>query len=255
MSKHSNLAPFLRPGATVLNGSGARVGNTYSYRVDATTYGANTPVNGDVWADGRLVSDFTAVPLGNSGYVELTVTTASDDAGAIGTSAVEKTVYSLTWRPVSKPLEVHPEFSSGGSQELDETARKCIIGWRAEQDPALKAAFKFRPLDSNGEPGAEVTIASESPAARIYLGYVAGGTEEYTDYFPIWRKRSIYRGSTTPPAGGCGQKEAPAGSPPSGYEWVKSADNVESYGNGTRWRRDEEWEGCFEVLVDSTTLY
>jgi hypothetical protein len=79
--------------------------------------------------------------------------------------------------------------------------------------------------------------------------------EEYVDYLPIWRKRSIYKGSSIPPFSAVGALDTPPGTEPSGYEWVKSADNVERIGITSRWRRDEEWEGAKTVYVDKSEVY
>lgn len=257
MSKHSNLAAYLRPEYPKFGASDSAIGNTYVYRATTTLIGANTPSVGETWADGRNVVAANAFEFsGASDYSELmVVTSASASYSGIGTPAVEETFYSLRWRPVQKPLEVHPEFLTGGTYEFDATARKCVLGWRAEQDPALRSQFKFKQLDSDGTAGAEIDITAVSPNAHAYLKLVVIGVEEFTDYLPIWRKRSIYKGSTTPPTGAIGMVDTPAGTPPTGYEWVKSADDAERIGLTSRWRRDEEWEGCITVYASSVGVY
>lgn len=254
MSKHSNLDPFMRPGYPELIANEGSIGNIFVYRADSATSLTNFPVIGDIWADGRAVAGYHLIGLANSDYAELTVTTATNTTGAVSTSVVEKTIYSLRWRPVQKPLEVHPAFT-GGAYALDATARKCILGWRAEHDPDLRSQFKFKMLDSSGTPGTLVDISTASANALVFLKFVVSGVEEYVDYLPIWRKRSIYRGSTTPPTSAIGAKGTPAGTPPSTYEWVKSADDVESVGSSSRWRRDEEWEGCIRVYASADAVF
>ena len=257
MSKYSNLSAYLRPGHPITGATDSTIGTTYLYRTTTTLIAANTPSVGETWADGRNVISANSFELAGAADISelLVVTSVNAVYAGIGTPAVEQSFYTLRWRPVQKPLEVHPEFLAAGTYAFDATARKCVIGWRAEQDPALRSLYQFKPLDSSGLPGATVDIPTVSPNAHAFLKLVVIGVEEYTDYLPIWRKRSIYRGSTTPPTSGIGMVETPAGSPPSGYQWVKSADDAERVGTTSRWRRDEEWEGCITVYASSIGVY
>lgn len=257
---HAALASYLRPGHPREYANDGSSGNTYVYRAATATITSNIPQVGEAWADSRPVVSREAFEFSaGSGISELIVVTGANTAyaGALGTPTAEEDFFELDWRPVSKPLEVHPEFGAGGTFELDETGRKCIIGWRAEQDPALKAARKFRALDSNGVPGDEVDIATASPNALAFIKLCEIGVEEYIDYMPIWRKRSMYRGSVGPGTSAIGQYTAtPSGSGyPAGYEWVKSKDSAQRVGRSSKWKRDEEWEGAKIVFVDIDEVF
>lgn len=182
-------------------------------------------------------------------------------SSTIGTPAAEDVQYHLRWRPVVKPIEVHPDFTAGGTYELVDTDRKDIIFWRGELNADLKRQYKYNALDSAGSPtGSTVTITSTNALKFIKLLQI--GVEEYTDYLPIWKKRSYYIGSTAPAAStlGIGAKVTPSGSYPTidgstNYEWVKSADDVERIGRELRWRRDEEWEGANKVYASAVHVY
>lgn len=252
---YENLAAYLRPDHPVENANESTIGTTYLYRADTSTITTNKPQVGDTWADARPVIAAQVFELAAGvGFSDLLVVTAVQTTGtALGTPALEETIYELDWRPVVKPLEVHPEFQAGGTYELDATARKHILGWKAELDPALKSARKYRQLNSEGSPGSEVTISGNA-LDFIKLGEI--GVEEWTDYMPVWRKRSIYRGQSAPSTDEIGQKESPDGSGfPSGYEWVKSRDSAQRMGRQSRWRRDEEWEGALVVYVDKDEVF
>lgn len=266
MSLYSNLASYLQLGYPKEQATETTIGNAYLYRGPTSTINTNKPTIGSTWADARPVISVVASELGGSvaAITELMVTTGAVTAisSDLGTPAIEKTIYGLSWRPISRPLDMHPKFRTGGTFALDATAREHVMGWKAEQDPNLRANFKYRKLDSFGVPGAVVTISPTTPAAMKsayqYISMVMDGIEEYVDYCPIWRKRSIYRGSSEPTAGVIGLVGSPTGCPAAitaVYKFVKSADNVESVGTTTRWRRDEEWEGAPLVFCDRTKIY
>jgi hypothetical protein len=253
---YENLAPYLRPGRPEESANESSIGSTYEYRGDTTTINTNKPGVGDTWADGRPVVAARVFEIsGASAKSDLVVVTGAPvGGGTLGTPVVERTEYELEWRPVTKPLEVHPAFITGGTYALDETARKHIFGWKAEVDPALRSQRKYKPLDSAGTPGSTVTISGN---ALVYIKLYEIGVEEFIDYMPVWRKRSIYKGDGQPTTGAIGVKTTtPSGSGyPSGYEWVKSKDSALRMGSQARWRRDEEWEGAITVYVDKGSIY
>jgi hypothetical protein len=255
---HATISAYIRPGYPRQYATDSASGSTYLYRGTSTTLAANLPAIGDTWADGAPVSAREFYDLSvESGIAELSVTTAIPAVygGGFTTSAVEETVYESDWRPVAHPLETHPAFRSGGTYELDQTARKHLLGWRAELAPALRSARKYIPLLSDGVPyGAEQTITGN---ALELIKFLEKGVEEYVEYMPIWRKRSYYRGSSAPGVGSIGQFTAtPSGSGyPSGYEWIKSKDSAQRIGRSSRWRRDEEWEGAKIVWADIDEVF
>lgn len=263
MPAYTDIAAYLIPGHPEEYQTDSVIGNTYVYRgpTAALTAAKPMPVNA-TWADSRPVATTRLMEFNTaSGISELTVTTAATFApsGTSGQPTLEKTVYGMRWRPVQKPLEVNPSFQDGGAYELDEVALFCIMGWRAEMNPELRSQLKFRQLDSEGQPGEEIDIETESPNAAVFIGFLLKGVEEYTDYLPVWRKRSLYRGQNAPNCEPCGSVETPDGPIPSvitsDYYFVKCADDVESVDDGNRWRRDEEWEGGTQIFADRLEVF
>jgi hypothetical protein len=254
---YATLATHLRPGHPKERADEASIGNLYLYRATTTIINANKPAIGDDWADGRPVVATECYELSAASAIsELIVITAVDAAstGSIA-SELETTEYELDWRPVVKPLEVHPDFRSGGTYAIDATARKHILGWKAELDPDLKSQRKYKALDSEGEPsGTETTISGN---ALEFIKLHEAGVEEFIDYMPVWRKRSIYKGTAGPSTAAIGIKTAtPSGSGyPSGYEWVKSRDRISRVGRAAKWQRDEEWEGAITVYADKVDVF
>lgn len=260
---YDNLASYLIPGHPIESLTESMRGNRYVYRGPTATLAANKPLpTTSLWADARAVVTVELFEFNTvSATSELTVVTGASyqATGDSGAPTLEKTTYGLRWRPVQKPLEVHPQFGTDGANELDEVAFYCIMGWRAELDPDLRSQLKFKQLDSDGAAGAEIDIAAISPNAAVFLGMLLKGVEEYVDYLPVWRRRRIYRGQQPPTAGSVGLVGTPSGPIPSAittdYYFVKSADDVESMGDGNRWRQDEEWEGATQVFASRTTIY
>lgn len=254
---YSAIDTYLRPGGEVESLSEGSEGNRYYYRGPTSDLYSNKPARGDAWKDGRPVVLTEYFELSDaSGLSELTVyTSVNFSAGGTMSTTVEEIVYEIEWRPILKPLEVHPDFLTGGTYALDATARKHILGWRAELDPDLRSQRKYKQLDSNGDPaGSETTISGN---ALSFIKMLEVGVEEWTDYMPIWRKRSIYRGISAPGTSSIGIKTTtPSGSGyPSGYEWVKSRDSAQRMGRAAKWQRDEEWEGAITVYADKSDVF
>lgn len=253
---HATLAPYLRPGHPKERTDEISVGNVYVYRATTAIINANKPAIGEAWADGRGVAMAESFEhSAASGLSDLMVLTNANFAasGSLATS-LEEVVYELEWRPVSKPIEVHPDFQAGGTYALDATARKHILGWKAEVDPELKADREYKKLDSDGvTAGAATTI---SGTALNFIKLLEIGVEEFIDYMPVWRKQSMYVGSAAPATSSIGLKGTPSGSGyPSGYEWVKSRDSAQRIGRASKWRRNEEWEGAITVYADKADVF
>lgn len=253
---HATIATYIRPGHPREYATESGIGNTWVYRGPSATISANKPVIGETWADGRPVVACEIFEI--SAASELTdmmvVTAINTSAGVTIATTTEEVVYELEWRPVLRPLEVHPDFRTGGTYALDATAKKDIMGWRAEVSPSLKANRKYRELDSEQIPsGTETTITGN---ALEFIKLLEIGQEEYVDYMPVWRKRSLYKGTNPPSTGAIGVKGTPSGSGyPSGYEWVKSRDSAVRIGRKARWQRDEEWEGAITVYADKSDVF
>ena len=253
---YSAVSSYIRPGHPKEFSSESSTGSTWIYRGPSATIAANKPAIGETWADGLPVVACEIFEIsGASAVTDMMVVTAINTSTSVTiATTTEEIVYEMEWRPVLKPLEVHPEFQTGGTYALDATARKHILGWRAEQDPDLKSQRKYRQLDSDGVASGSDTTISGNALAFIKMAEV--GVEEFTDYMPIWRKRSLYKGTNPPSTGAIGVKGTPSGSGfPSGYEWVKSRDSAVRIGRRARWQRDEEWEGALVVYADKTDVY
>lgn len=259
---YADILTYIVPGGLETYDTDSMVGTSIHYRGPTATLTTHRPTVGTDWNGYPVLTTRMFAIIPGSSYSDLFVVTGANVtyAGGLGTPSVEQTFYGIRYRPVQLPLEVHPEFRTGGTYALDATARMCIIGWRAEQDPELRSQYKFRMLDSSGTPGDEIDIATESPNAHEFIQRVEQGVEEFTFYLPIWRKTSIYKGSNEPPKSDIGQKVAPDGTPPTydggtAYEWVKSADDAERIDTTSRWRRIEEWEGAIKVFVDIDEVF
>lgn len=253
---YTTLAPFLRPGHPKEIESESSEGNEYEYRTTTSVIVANKPTVGDAWADGRPVVFVRSFEISGASEISdlLVVTAVNFTAGGTISPTVEETIYENHHRPILKPLEVHPKFQTGGTYALDTTARKHILGWKAEVDPDLKSQRKYKALDSDGVASGTTTTISGN--ALEFIKFLEIGVEEWTDYMPVWRKRSLYRSTSAPGINAIGVKGTPAGSGyPTGYEWVKSKDDAQRQGRSTKWQRDEEWEGAKVVYVDKTDIY
>lgn len=253
---YASIATYIRPGHPREYATEAAIGNTWVYRGPSATISANKPVIGETWADGRPVVACEIFEIsGASALTDMMVVTGINTSTSVTVATTtEEIIYELEWRPVLKPLEVHPDFQTGGTYALDATARKHVIGWRAELDPNLKAQRKYKQLDSDGvAAGSETTISGN---ALSFIKLLEIGVEEFVDYMPVWRKRSVYKGTNPPSTGAIGVKGTPSGSGyPSGYEWVKARDSAVRIGRRARWQRDEEWEGALVVYADKSDVF
>jgi hypothetical protein len=243
--------------------SASSQGETYKYRGDYTTLAANLPTINESWASGLKVSGREFYRMGRSDLAELIVETdqpAPD--GATVTSVLDETRYSNNWQPNDIPLEQHPEFIPGGASNLFATAAGTptrthiadVFGWENERDVTLKCAYQYKIIDSAGVPSATATSLTDPALKFAKLRNM--GISTVPAFLPIWRKIGSYTGSTAPGVGTIGQYSAsPDGTGfPTGYQWVKIADDADRIGRGLRWERTEAWQGYVKVWFDVDTI-
>lgn len=269
---YTALAPYLRPEYPKFVNNEGSVGNNYLYRGPSATISANVPLIGELWEDGRLVTDVQHVPSisnsalnagGSGGIDDLSVSTSyARTAGGPAVTTLEEERYQIRWQPQQLPLIQHPAFQPGAASDVftaigGKRPIEDIIGWEYEQDPNLKAERKYKKLQSDGTPSSTTTTVETGTGATAYVKLRQLGYDSFTVFLPIWTKVSIYRGEEAPGVGDAGQYEAtgPDGTGfPAGYEWVKSGDSAERIGNAARWQRTEEWMGFVKVYFDTDTL-
>ena len=139
----------------------------------------------------------------------------------------------------------------GSSPVLNQIAD--VLGWENEQDPRLKAAYQYKPLDSSGNPGTTITLGG---AALTFAQLRSLGFSTVPAFLPVWRKIGTWAGTNAPGVGTIGQySSSPGGTGfPTGYQWVKIADDAERIGRRLRWERTEAWQGYKKVWLDVDTI-
>ncbi len=186
-----------------------------------------------------------------STYATLTVvvTKKTDLASDSTVGEKERETYEIEWVSINRPLAEHPEFYNIlTAQDLVD-----IDAWKNEQDPTLKAVYKY-----------DIRIVTEgisdetelSTLAKKYAKGVLLQSEEWEDFSPVVRKTGFYVNGP-PPSSEAGQKEDPIGVPnvPTGYEWRKSADRSLNTEGQNRWQKIEEWTGAKKVLIDKHEIF
>jgi hypothetical protein len=238
-------------------------GETYKYQGTFSTLSANLPEINDIWAGGLAVSGREFYRVGRSDLGELIVETDQPSYGGSSVSSVlDEVRYSNNWQPNDIPLEQHPAFIPGGANDLFAAASGTptrthiadVFGWENERDVTLKYAYKYKIIDSNGVPATTATSLTASALAFAKLRNI--GVSTIPAFLPCWRKIGSYTGSVAPGVGSIGQYTAnPDGTGyPTGYQWVKIADDAERIGRGLRWERTEAWQGYKKVWFDVDTI-
>lgn len=262
MPAYTTIAGSLLDGYPTSRKSASSEGGSFKYRGLYVTLAANIPAINEVWADALPVSGREFYRVGRSDLAELIVETDQpSDGGTTVSTTLTSTRYSNNWQPNDVPLEEHPAFVPGGASDLFAAASGTptrthiadVFGWENEQDPVLKSAYQFKPLDSLGTPGATITLTGGALAfAKLRLL----GKSTNPVFLPVWRKIGTYTGTNAPGVGTIGQYTAsPDGSGfPTGYQWVKIADDAERIGRRLRWERTEAWQGYKKVWLDVDTL-
>lgn len=259
----STIAGSLLAGYPTERLSQTSQGATFRYRGDYATLQANLPDMGETWADGLPVSGREAYRVGLSDLGELIVETEVSYGGFTLATTLESTRYQISWQPNDLPLELHPAFMPGGASDLFAAAsgsptRKHIAdvyGWENEQDPVLRNAYQYKRLESNGTIASTATTLTGGALAYAKLRML--GYSTFPSYLPIWTKVGTYNGTAAPGVGTIGQY-TPSGPDgvgfPTGYQWVKIADDAERIGRKPRWERTEAWQGYVKVWLDIDTI-
>jgi hypothetical protein len=89
-----------------------------------------------------------------------------------------------------------------------------------------------------------VETALTAPA-KFYAVKRYNGMESYQMYAPIARKTTLTR--KLPAKGNCGFRQTPTGfgsDLPTGYVWLKTADDATRTGSHGKWERREDWTGA-----------
>jgi len=270
MAKWDNLGDPLKDSAEVsADASGA--GKTYRYRVLAATAAANLPLVGEDWEDGRAVASATwKQNIDNSGYdeIELSTRASFDSTSQVETSkkyeAEGEEPIQVVFVQHQVPLTQHPAFIPGGTYDLFATATypwQYVMGWEMEQNPVYKAQRKYRELDSEGYPSGTVTTISNG-SALAYIKLRQMGFDTCTVWLPEVTKISRYKGTTPPSTESRGEYiahatvEALGPHVPRGFQWIKSADDVNPTAgrNPWKWERREVWNGFAKVYFDKDTI-
>jgi len=207
---------------------------------------------GEAWGSyPGVISTANIDSVEGSTYATLTVvvTKKTDLASDATVGEKERETYEIEWVAINRPLAEHPEFYNIlTAQDLVD-----IDAWKNEQDPTLKAVYKY-----------DIRIVTEgisdetelSTLAKKYAKGVLLQSEEWEDFSPVVRKTSFYVNGP-PPDSAAGQKEDPIGVPnvPTGYEWRKSADRSLNTEGQNRWQKIEEWTGTKKVLIDKDEIF
>lgn len=249
---YTQFTPYLKPGSKVFTETESSVGTSYEYHWNNTAVSLTTPVVGELWEDGRLLTSVTRTTrVDNSKLDDMSVSTVFNiTGGGPATTTLEQVRYQIRWNPNQLPLLRHPYFA-----DIDDTELKNIIGWEYEQDPLLKVGFEYKKLDSNGVPSSTTTTIPSGGKDFDYLQLRRLGFDSYTEFLPVWQKISTYRGESAPGVGTIGQyvpgsavDELPSSL--EGFQYIKSADSAERIGQQARWQRTEEWTGFTKVYFD-----
>ena len=178
---------------------------------------------------------------GGRGIMTITSEHANDDCLAID-GLIRDYEEEIDWAVVEKAIEEHPRYAL----VEDETSEQAVL--TADDLELVRQYFdttssaerkKQRKVLKDG------TTASKKRAYELLLKKLR--VESYNVYVPVVRRTSE---SLQPPVTrACGKRETPPTKKyPQGYEYLKTADRGSRSGPKGRWRRSEEWTGCY--LVD-----
>lgn len=234
----------------------------YSVGQSVTVFGVSLPITRSV------------LESGDGGLGKLTVTATKEQRTETGETdpvsgqpVTAPTFYEeLEWQLQNKalsefagtsPMDFSTLFSTPASDEYQGLKRwldmreetKYVARTAAFYTPTAAAAKK----DSGANPAVDgdwVTLASLSATAQKYAEKIAKGTEEFMVQVPVYRRTSTT--SNIGQTSGVGTRSAPpSGSKiPSGYVWLKTADNYHRDTKHGRWTHSEEWTGFASLDSD-----
>lgn len=219
-------------------------------------------------------------------WVQVTQTILSPGGGGIGTLQVTATYKTekadsqsqptdgssvatdgfheeLEWQLQNKPLsdfqhlsnskyQFQTLFSDPSSANYQALARwldarqedKYVARTAGFETPTETAAGK----DGGADPAADDDWESLTGAALGYAEKVAKGIEEFMVQVPVYRKTSTTSNIGT--SSNVGTRNNPSGHAPSGYVWLKTADNYTRDNKHGRWTHSEEWTGFASLDPD-----
>ena len=93
-----------------------------------------------------------------------------------------------------------------------------------------------------------VELSDLSETAQKYAEKIAKGIEEFMVQVPVYRKTSTT--SDIGNSSGVWARSSPGGHAPSGYVWLKTADNYHRDTKHGRWTHSEEWTGFASLDSD-----
>ncbi len=104
--------------------------------------------------------------------------------------------------------------------------------------------------------GIDKTHTVTSSNATKYVDGRNRGIDSYDDYAPTLILTTPYfNGPASNSEAGLLDEPTGFNNKPTGYEWVKSADDCVSTGRRNRWERVEQWTGGKKILVDKNKLH
>lgn len=180
--------------------------------------------------------------------------TAEYPSGGVGD--LQETNQELDWVDVQRSLFEHPKFATGGTYALSNADVIQVKKWEQMPDVTMKAAYQYITGDPNEWDGTETGTATLSTNAQKLAEGMLKSVDYWVDKAPVARLSETYENGPGP-RGYAGLKETPSGydNLPSGYEWIRSGDSETHTGGQTTWRRDIEWLGAEQVLIDKENIY
>ena len=257
----------LETSETEATGTIERIGKTTELQSELSTYA----VGGSVTIFGKSLNiSRTVLESGEAGVGKLTVTATKEveetEMDPVTGQPVTTPVFTeeLEWQLQNKPLsefagtapmDFATLFSTPASAAYQGLARwldardesKYVARTAAFQTPTVEAANKEGGADpSDDDDWVELSDLSET--AQKYAEKIAKGIEEFMVQVPVYRKTSTT--SDIGNSSGVGSRSSPGGHAPSGYVWLKTADNYHRDTKHGRWTHSEEWTGFASLDSD-----
>lgn len=199
-------------------------------------------------------------------YGEMTLSLTQSTTTLIpGGSTQEAPEYEIDWTQVEKPIENHPRYRTGknldGSGVGKEPFAGLSVAFQTEGVSCFDKVKQYFEETSIEKRAVILDAVSVYPLITELIEKKEKGIESFLTFAPVVRKTTtVYlpyvdsASKTTPTVGKCGFRQAPTvfakANPPTGYNWLKTADRYHRKGDSGPWQRVEEWTGGEEVDVD-----
>jgi hypothetical protein len=251
-----SILTYKKPGFPKTDNNDKSYQTTIEYIGPLATLASAEPATNSAWGEyDGVVRSSNLSPIEGTDQAELTVICEFDYATPTNAPGEEKEVtLEVEWVMFQRSLFEHPEFTNGGTYALDNQDYADIQAWINEQNPTLKAAYKYNELELTGS-GTEAEL---SAAAKKFVDglNILGEPGSYEDYAPVIRRTTTFlNGLPDESDAGLKGEEPTFSGKPDGYEWRKSADRAIRAGGQRRWERTEEWMGAIKVLIDRDTIF